>query len=86
MKTALAVDVISHANLAIGRDLRKMREKASLSQVEVARKAKIRPEMLSRIESGHGNPTVATITKIVKALAQLSGLRQVGFPMIRLFR
>jgi predicted transcriptional regulator len=73
MKTAVTFDAISYANLAIGRDLKKMREEAGLSQVHLARKAKIRPEVLCRIESGHGNPTVATITKIVKAIENLSG-------------
>jgi predicted transcriptional regulator len=75
MKTAFALDAISYANLAIGRDLKKMRDEAALSQVQVARKAKIRPEMICRIESGRGNPTVATITRIIKAIERLSGQR-----------
>lgn len=66
------MDVIAYANLAIGGDLRKMRQKAVLSQAEVARRAKIRPEMLCRIESGNGNPTVATVTKIVRAIEALA--------------
>jgi predicted transcriptional regulator len=69
------MDAIAYANLSIGEDLRKMRQGASLSQAEVARKAGIRPEMLCRIESGKGNPTVATITRIVKAIERLSGQR-----------
>lgn len=73
MGTEIVLDAISYANTAIGRDLRKMREEAELSQAEVARKAKIRPEMLCRIEAGRGNPTVATVTKIVKAIERLSG-------------
>ena len=66
------MDAIAYANLAIGGDLRKMRQKAGLSQAEVARKAKIAPAMLCRIESGQGNPTVGTISKIVKAIETLS--------------
>jgi len=72
MKT-VPLNAISYANLEIGRDLKNMREEAALSQVEVARKATIRPEMLCRIESGRSNPTVATITKIIKAIERLSG-------------
>jgi predicted transcriptional regulator len=49
-----------------------MRQEAGLSQAEVARKAKIRPEMLCRIESGNGNPTVSTVAKIVRAIKVLS--------------
>jgi predicted transcriptional regulator len=66
------MDAVSFANLAIGEDLLKMRQEAGLSQAEVARKAKVRPEMLCRIESGNGNPTVATVTKIVRAIKVLS--------------
>jgi predicted transcriptional regulator len=75
MNTELVLDAVGYANMAIGRDLRNMREEFGFSQVEVARKAKIRPAVLCRIESGHGNPTVATITKIVKAIEKLSGKR-----------
>ena len=66
------MDAISFANLTIGEDLRRMRQEVDLSQAEVARKAKIRPEMLCRIESGNGNPTVATVAKIVHAIKALS--------------
>jgi len=74
MKT-IPLDAVSYANLSIGRDLKKMRHEAGLPQAQVARKANIRPEMLCRIESGRGNPTVATITRIVKAIERLSGQR-----------
>lgn len=66
------MDAILYANLAIGRDLLKMRQKAGLSQAEVARRAKISPAMLCRIESGNGNPTVSTVTKVVRAIEALS--------------
>ena len=73
MDTAMmVVDAVTFANVSIGRQLRRRREEAKLSQAEVARKAKIRPEMLCRIESGNGNPTVSTVTKIVKAIKTLS--------------
>lgn len=68
----IVMDAVTYANVSIGRKLRKRRTEAALTQVEVARKAKIRPEMLCRIESGNGNPTVATVSKIVRAIKMLS--------------
>lgn len=73
MDTAtIVVDAVTYANISIGRKLRSMREEAGLSQAAVAKKAKIRPEMLCRIEVGKGNPTVGTVSKIVKAIETLS--------------
>jgi predicted transcriptional regulator len=66
------MNTITYGNLSIGEDLRKMRHKAGLSQASVARKARIRPEVLCRIETGQGNPTVGTVSKIVKAIEILS--------------
>lgn len=60
---------IAFADHAIGSDLRHRRRRIRLSQAEVARRAGIRVETLSRIENGHGNPTVATVRKILRALA-----------------
>jgi DNA-binding phage protein len=34
----------------------------------VAARAKIRVETLSRLENGHGNPTLATVRSILRAL------------------
>jgi predicted transcriptional regulator len=72
MNTSTMMDAVTFANLAIGDDLVRMRQGSNLSQAEVARKAKIRPEMLCRIESGNGNPTVSTVAKIVRAIKLLS--------------
>lgn len=58
---------------SIAADLKEKREAAGLTQVEVVKEAKMRQEVLSRIESGQGNPTVATITRILKAIERLSG-------------
>lgn len=63
-------DAVEFANEAIGRDLKHKRESAKMSQHAVAQKADIRVETLSRIESGHANPTIRTVKKILKALGE----------------
>ncbi len=64
----LSVDAVEYATMSIGRSLRARREKAKLTQGEVATRAGIRIETLSRIENGRGNPTVATVRRILVAL------------------
>lgn len=56
----------------VGKSLRKMREQAKLSQEQVAKKAKMPSSMLCRLEMGKGNPTVGTVSRIVKAIEGLS--------------
>ncbi len=65
-----AVDAVQFANESIARSLKTKREATGLTQTELAKKARMRPEMISRIESGHGNPTVATIKRILRALGE----------------
>lgn len=65
------IDAVSFASTSIGKDLRKRREAAGLQQIDVARRAHIRPETLSRIEHGHGNPTVRFIRGILRAIEYL---------------
>ena len=65
-----AVDAVQFANESIGRDLKMKREAAGLTQAEVAKTAKVRPEMIPRLESGLGNPTVATVNKILRAISR----------------
>lgn len=68
MDTAIYVDAIEFAKASIGRNLKRIREEAGLTQAEVAHLARMHPETISRLESGQGNPTVSTVTKIVQAI------------------
>ena len=52
----------------LGRALRVRRRRAGLTQAVLADRAGIRLETLSRIENGHGNPTVATLKAILLGL------------------
>ena len=63
-------DAVQFANESIGRDLERKRKAKGLTQAEVAGKAGIRVETLSRLENGRGNPTVATVKKILRALGE----------------
>src|SRR5205085_8617022 len=53
----------------IARQLIERRRKAGLSQAEVAKRAGIRQETVSRLESGKHAPTVRTVEKIDRVLA-----------------
>ena len=53
----------------IARQLIERRRQAGLSQAEVAKRAGIRQETVSRLESGKHAPTVRTVEKIDRVLA-----------------
>jgi DNA-binding XRE family transcriptional regulator len=59
---------VEYARASLARKIIKMRRMAGLSQVELARRAGIRPETLNRIEKGKTTPDVATIVKIERVL------------------
>ena len=55
-------------SLEIGLRVRNLREKAGLTQTELAQRLKISQQVISRIESGEAdNPTVSTLERIAKA-------------------
>lgn len=52
----------------IGSNLKRIREKKELTQVEVAERAGINPQYYPRIERGEINITIDKLYKIIKAL------------------
>lgn len=61
-------DAGAFAAESVGPDLRDRRHRAGLTLSEVAQRAGIRQETLSRIENGRTNPSVATVRAILRAL------------------
>ena len=54
----------------LARKIIRRRRAAGLSQVELARRANIRPETLNRLEQGKHSPSIATVDKLDHALAK----------------
>jgi len=65
-------DALAYATVSIAKDLRRQRLAAGLTQADVSRRAGVRVETVSRLENGRGNPTVATVSKIVRAINRAS--------------
>ena len=55
---------------SVGPDLRARRHQAGLTLAQVARRAGIAVETLSRIENGRTNPTVGTVRSVMRALEE----------------
>jgi DNA-binding XRE family transcriptional regulator len=56
--------------VSIARSIIRDRRRLGLSQAELARRAGVRPETLNRIERGTHAPSVATVEKLDRALAE----------------
>jgi len=63
---------------SLARKIIRRRRAAGLSQVALARRAGIRPETLNRLEQGHHTPTVATVDKLDRALAEAEAEQAAG--------
>lgn len=59
---------LEFARVSIARTIIEERRAAGLSQEELARRAGVRQETISRLESGKHSPTVRTVEKIERAL------------------
>ena len=64
--------------VSLARKIIRRRQAAGLSQVELARRAGIRPETLNRLEQGRHTPTVATVDKLDRALAEAEAEQAAG--------
>ncbi|HJT78556.1 MAG TPA: helix-turn-helix transcriptional regulator [Gemmataceae bacterium] len=61
---------VAYARASLARKIVRQRRRLGLTQVELARRAGIRPETLNRVEQGKHTPTVATVEKIDRALRE----------------
>lgn len=52
----------------LGRNIKRIREQKNMSQGDVCRATGFDRAQMSNMESGNGNPTLATIDRIAKAL------------------
>ena len=59
---------LSFVRASIARDIINKRQKLGLTQAQLAKLAGIRPETLSRLESGKHKPNVRTVERIESAL------------------
>jgi DNA-binding XRE family transcriptional regulator len=62
------VPAAAFARASLARKIIRQRRAAGLSQVQLARRARIRPETLNRIERGKVAPAIRTVERIVRAL------------------
>jgi len=71
-----------HHLSTIGHLLRRRRKDLDLTQEEVGRRAGLNPTQVSRLESGEGNPNVATLARAMEGLGltleDLAGAGRVG--------
>jgi len=61
------------SHVTFGKNLRKARMAANLTQKQVALKAGLHVNFYARVERGEENPSYASLEKIVKALGVKSG-------------
>ena len=61
---------LPYARASLARKIIRRRQATGLTQVELARRAGIRPETLNRLEQGRHTPTIATVEKLDRALRE----------------
>ena len=65
--------LIMDTSKQVGSKIKEIREKAKLTQAQVAKKADIHVNYFARLERGEVNPSVETVQSIAKALKVKSG-------------
>ena len=71
---------VEAARVVLARKLIRRRRAAGLTQAELARRAGVRVETLSRLEHAKHSPNVATVDKIVRTLEQAEAVRSARKP------
>jgi DNA-binding XRE family transcriptional regulator len=66
---------VDSARVLLARKLIRRRRALGLSQAELAKRAGVRAETLSRLEHGKHSPNVATVDKIVRTLEKVEARR-----------
>ena len=61
---------VEYLRASLARKIVRARRRAGLTQVDLARRAGIRPETLNRLEQGKHSPSAATVEKIDRALCE----------------
>ena len=63
-----AASLNNQLEIAIGRQVREFRLQLNMTVAEVAKQAGLSPGMLSKIENGNASPSLATLTRLSRAL------------------
>jgi DNA-binding XRE family transcriptional regulator len=66
---------VESARVLLARKIIRQRRAAGLTQADLAKRAGVRVETLSRLEHAKHSPNVATVDKIVRTLAQAEAVR-----------
>ena len=57
----------------LGENLKRIREQKGISQVDISKSLGVSRGFVSNVENGKTNPTLATITKLAKAVGVSAG-------------
>ena len=71
---------VEAARVLLARKIIRLRRAAGLPQVDLAKRAGVRVETLSRLEHAKHSPNVATVDKIVRTLQQAEAARSARKP------
>lgn len=71
-------------NSVVSRNIQRIRTERKLSLAELARRAGVSKQTLSKIEQGQGNPTIGTLEEVARALSVRIGglLTEWGSPVL----
>ena len=67
---------VASARIVLVRQIIRRRRAAGLTQCDLAKRAGIRVETLSRLEHGKHSPNIATVDKLVRVLKRVEGKRK----------